>query len=212
MLHFLPADRLSAMPDLAESMFRDRAEQFRTRLGWAVEVDARGFERDQYDRLNPVYVIWEEAGRHAGSMRFLPTTGRTMINEHFAHLLRARPLARAGLWECTRFCLSRQASARASAAVMLGGAELGLALGLDAAVGVFDARMIRIYDRLGWAPQVIGTEGAGRAAISAGIWSFGEATAERLAERAGIARARSRSGAHLALCAAPARRHLAAVA
>jgi N-acyl-L-homoserine lactone synthetase len=38
----------------------------------------KGQERDRYDDLNPLYVIWQEHdGRHAGSMRFLPTTGRT---------------------------------------------------------------------------------------------------------------------------------------
>ena len=40
-------------------MFRDRAEQFSQRLGWAVSVNASGHERDQYDELNPLYVIWQ---------------------------------------------------------------------------------------------------------------------------------------------------------
>ena len=60
-------------------MFRDRATQFKTRLKWDVTVDAQGFEKDEYDALDPLYVIWEnQAGRHAGSMRLLPSTGRTM--------------------------------------------------------------------------------------------------------------------------------------
>ena len=33
--------------------------------------------------LNPLYVIWEiPDGSHGGSMRFLPTSGRTMVHEH----------------------------------------------------------------------------------------------------------------------------------
>ena len=65
-------------------MFRDRAFQFKTRLKWKVDVDENGFERDEYDALNPLYVILENnLGRHEGSLRLLPTTGRCMINEKF---------------------------------------------------------------------------------------------------------------------------------
>ena len=75
MLRFLHADALASEPRLARSMFRDRAEQFRTRLGWPVTVDAAGEERDAYDALHPLYVLWQrEDGTHGGSARFLPTT------------------------------------------------------------------------------------------------------------------------------------------
>ena len=34
--------------------------------------------------LNPLYIVWENAeGRHGGSVRIMPTVGRTMTNEHF---------------------------------------------------------------------------------------------------------------------------------
>jgi len=75
MLHYIYSDDLLYYPKLASSMFRDRADQFRTRLAWPVDVDGAGEERDQYDALNPLYVIWENPdGSHGGSMRFLPTT------------------------------------------------------------------------------------------------------------------------------------------
>ena len=46
-------------------MFRDRASQFKTRLKWQVDVDENGFERDEYDALNPLYLILENnLGRH----------------------------------------------------------------------------------------------------------------------------------------------------
>jgi len=88
MLRYVYADELHKFPKLAETMFRDRADQFQTRLGWEVSVDGNGYETDQYDALNPLYVIWEMPdGTHGGSMRFLPTTGRTMINEHFTDVM-----------------------------------------------------------------------------------------------------------------------------
>ena len=110
MLRYIYADQLHTHPKLAASMFRDRADQFKTRLNWDVNVDAQGFERDEYDELNPLYVIWENAdGTHGGSMRFLPTTGRVMVNDHFPHLLGDGVITSPVIWECTRFCLAQGA-------------------------------------------------------------------------------------------------------
>ena len=87
MLRFVPGDRLAVFPRLAASMFRDRAAQFRDRLGWAVHVDQAGWERDEYDAGAALYVIWERPdGTHGGSMRFLPTTGAHMVRDHVQRL------------------------------------------------------------------------------------------------------------------------------
>ena len=81
MISFLYGDSLAEHSRLAQSMFRDRAKQFSERLGWEVSVDDAGEERDQYDALNPLYVIWQRPdGLHGGSMRFQPTTGRCMTH------------------------------------------------------------------------------------------------------------------------------------
>ncbi|WP_347311144.1 acyl-homoserine-lactone synthase [Defluviimonas sp. SAOS-178_SWC] len=187
MLRFLTGEELGLYPRLRDTMFSDRATQFRKRLGWAVDVDNRGWERDDYDGLNPTYVIWQTPdGRHGGSMRFLPTLGRTMVNEHFSSLAGGRRFAHPKVWECTRFCLAENMPATTSAALMLGGAQLGVGLGLARAVGVFDARMIRIYRLLGWQPTVLGTEGQGADAISLGLWEFSEEVRRKMARKAGI--------------------------
>ena len=126
MLRYVYASDLEDHPKLAATMFRDRADQFKTRLGWDVTVDENGFERDEYDGLNPLYVIWEEPdGSHGGSMRFLPTTGRTMVNDHFSDLI-SGPINSPSIWECTRFCLTRGAGSHVAAALMLGGGEICL--------------------------------------------------------------------------------------
>jgi len=128
MLRYIYSDDLDSYPKLRDSMFRDRADQFRTRLGWPVDVDEQGQERDQYDALNPLYVIWEQAdGSHGGSMRFLPTTGRVMVNEIFGHLTGGGPICSPLIWECTRFCLSRGAGPKVATALMLAGGEIGRA-------------------------------------------------------------------------------------
>ncbi|MEL7345190.1 MAG: acyl-homoserine-lactone synthase [Pseudomonadota bacterium] len=172
MIRYLYAEDLHDHPKLARTMFEDRARQFKDRMGWDVTVDAHGQERDQYDELNPLYVIWERPdGTHGGSMRFLPTVGRTMVNEHFQDITGAyitSPL----IWECTRFCLAPNAETRISAALMLAGGEIMSGFGIKHFVGVFDARMVRIYRLIGSSPEVLGTSGKGREAISVGLWEF----------------------------------------
>ena len=194
MIRYIYGDSLNQFPRLRDSMLRDRAAQFRARLGWEVEVDENGYECDEYDAMNPLYVIWERPdGRHGGSMRFLPTTGPVMVNDHFRDLTDGVEIVSPLIWECTRFCLSAEAEggSRIAAALMLGGAEIGLAFYLRHAVGVFDARMVRIYGRLGWKPDVLGTKGAGREAVSVGLWEFSEAVRDRMAAKAGISPALS---------------------
>ncbi len=183
MIRYILGGALGANGALAESMFRDRAAQFRDRLMWDVTVDARGWERDEYDHAATLYVIWQRAdGLHGGSMRFLPTTGATMVNDHFLHLTQGVRIASPFIWECTRFCLAPGAEGRVSAALMLGGLELGLRFGLSHAVGVFDARMVRVYRALGWSPAVMGTEGD----VSVGLWAFEAQLRPRLLRKAGV--------------------------
>lgn len=206
MLRYLYKDQLDSFPLLRDTMFRDRADQFHTRLGWDVTITEDGEERDQYDAARALYVIWENRdGTHGGSMRFLPTTEATMINDHFLHLLDGNPVRNPQIMECTRFCLARNSAPAVSTALMLGGAELGLGLGLSFSIGVFDARMVRIYSRLGWTPMILGSTGQGREAISAGLWAFSENRAAALCDRAAIPRAMSRLWFHRAM-ARPERR------
>lgn len=110
MLRYIYGNDLYQFAHLRDGMFRDRADQFKARLSWDVSVDGNGFERDDYDVLNPLYVIWQgRDGRHQGSMRFLPTTGPVMINDHFRHLLNGDTVQSPDIWECTRLPVARGA-------------------------------------------------------------------------------------------------------
>ena len=160
MLRFLYACDLAQAPLLATTMFRDRATQFHDRHGWDVTVDAAGEERDQYDALGPLYVIWQRPdGRHGGSARFLPTTGQTMVNDHFLHLTDGVSIRSPFVWECTRFCLAPGEGGRVASALMLGGAALMAAHDLSHFVGVFDSPMLRAYRHMGAVPEVLGNRG-----------------------------------------------------
>lgn len=189
MLFYLYADELNAHPRLHSTMFQDRATQFGARLKWDVNIDENGFERDEYDALNPMYAIWRRAdGSHGGSMRILPTTGRCMVNDHFSDAA-GGTLRSPLIWESTRFCLSPDIgdqAARISAAIMLAGCEVGLKFRLSHAVGVFDPHIARIYRALGWSPEIIGQSGLGREKIQVGLWEFSEATRRLLCQKVGI--------------------------
>ncbi|MFW8635812.1 acyl-homoserine-lactone synthase [Cribrihabitans pelagius] len=188
MLRYIYGRDLHNHADLAHSMFCDRADQFKTRLGWDVQVNARGEERDQYDDLDPLYVIWEmHDGSHGGSMRFLPTTGRVMVNEVFPGLTGGVPLCSPLIWECTRFCLARGASSKTAGALTLGGVEIMRNFAVQHFAGVFDRRMVRIYRSLGFSPEIVGTEGEGGERICLGLWEYSEETYTTVAAKAGIA-------------------------
>jgi acyl homoserine lactone synthase len=173
-------------------MFRDRAAQFRDRLGWEVSVDAQGHERDEYDDCDPLYVIWQQPdGRHGGSMRFLPTMNATMVNDHFLELTNGKAIRSPAIWECTRFCLAPGGDGRIAAALMLGGGELMRGFGVRQFVGVFDARMVRIYRMIGASPEVLGSTGTGRDKISVGLWGYDPADRVKVLQRAGVSSALS---------------------
>jgi len=194
-IKFLYGDQIDRVAVLRDTMFRDRARQFKDRMGWEVQVDQNGYERDEYDALNPLYVIWQQPdGSHGGSMRFLPTTGPVMVNDHFCDLTDGVAIISPLIWEVTRFCLAPNlpSASRISARLMLAGAELGQGFYLNHAVGVFDASMVRIYRAIGWPPQVTGTRGEGKRAISVGLWDFKAAPFDTLCMRAGVDRATSR--------------------
>ena len=187
MLRYIFANDLDRYPRLRDTMFRDRADQFKARLGWDVSVTGLGEERDEYDALNPLYVIWQGPdGCHGGSMRLLPTTGRVMVNEHFGHLAAGKKIADPEIWECTRFCLARGAAPNVAGALMLAGGEVMRGFGIKQYVGVFDARMVRIYRMIGASPTIVGSIGEGRDQISLGLWGFSEASRLRVAQRAGL--------------------------
>ena len=75
---------------------------------------------------------------------------------------------------------------------MLAGGEIMENFDVRHFVGVFDARMVRIYRMIGASPEVLGSTGDGRAKISVGLWSFTDEARVRVAQKAGISPALSR--------------------
>ncbi|UWQ80289.1 autoinducer synthase [Leisingera sp. S132] len=188
MLRYVYGRDLHKYADLAHSMFCDRADQFKIRLGWDVHVNALGEERDQYDELDPLYMIWElPDGSHGGSMRFLPTTGRVMVNEVFLDLCDGVPICSPLIWECTRFCLSRRSQGKVGSALMLGSLEIMRTFGIPHYTAVFYQHTARAFRNLGFGPEIVSTDGQKRNPICMGYWEYTEETYLNVAAKAGIA-------------------------
>ena len=204
MLRYIHGHDLHRFPKLADSMFKHRADQFARRLKWDVSVGQDGQERDEYDALDPLYVIWERPdGTHGGSMRFLPTVGRTMIAEHFGELTGNITIQSPLIWECTRFCLATDAEPFVTSALVLGAGEIMDNFHLSHFVGVFDYRMQRIYNRLRVTPDVIGQKGEGRDMLGVGLWEMTQEAWEPTLSKVGVTREISKDWFHQSIALKP---------
>ena len=190
MLRYVYGNDLAKFPKLRDTMFRDRAAQFSERLRWeAVRVDQNGYEIDQYDALDPLYVIWElEDGTHGASMRILPTTGRTMLNEHFMHLTDNVEIRSPFIWECTRLCVSSRAPRRATSALALAMGELIDEFPVEHLVAVFFSHMRRLFKFNRMEIDVLGSDGEGRNQIEVALWDIGPLAMQTALNRLGITR------------------------
>lgn len=169
---------LRKRPVLQNQMFRDRRAKFRDELGWDLRVDEAGREVDEYDELNPLYIILQDArGRHVGSTRLMPTTGRTMIAEQFAHLTRGVVISSDSTWEITRFFVRERRDRRLAPALMWAGCEFALRQGVSSYVGVVSAPMIRVFGILGARPEILGRAESPEGEICACVWELSMALA-----------------------------------
>ncbi|MEO1018762.1 MAG: acyl-homoserine-lactone synthase [Pseudomonadota bacterium] len=187
MIAFTYGNNLNSHSTLAQSMFRDRAQQFSKRLGWSVTVNSNGEERDEYDQLNPLYVIVSDAfENHQGSMRFLPTIGRTMVNEHFLHVTDGVKIMSPYIWECTRFCISPAAERGTATLLMLAGAKLMQEASIEHFVGVFDRQMETVYKRIGASPTIVGRTSCANLDVGVGLWEYSNSQYQKLLSKSGL--------------------------
>ncbi len=183
-------DDLFDFPGLANQMFCDRRSQFKDAYGWDLNVDQMGREVDEYDLMNPLYLILrDENGGHIGSTRLMPTTGPTMIADHFSDMTDGVQIESSLIWETTRFFVADRGkdSVKNAAALMWAGCQLGLKSGIEFYVGITGAHMARVFAACGWPAEIIGErkdEKDGH--LVACLWEVTEELSDRLARRAKI--------------------------
>ncbi len=184
-------------PYYFNAMHRLRAEVFYDRLNWSVTV-TNGLERDKFDDDNPLYLlsIDEVTGRVRGSLRLLPTTGPNMLRDIFPNLMPpGEVIESATIWECSRFSIERggelplpgQLISNVAGELLAAVVEIGLIAGLTETLGVFDARMIRIFRLAGYPPMLIGSpQRIGSFMTYAGLFEISTQALSNIREAMGI--------------------------
>jgi acyl homoserine lactone synthase len=152
-------DQFVEHQNLLKQMHRLRAKVFGERLEWDVTV-ADGGERDQYDDLDPTYILATSGGNKVvGCARLLPAVGPTMLELTFPQLLRDGSLnANAAMIESSRFCVDTTLPAGrgggqlhlVTLTMFAGIIEWSMANGYDKIVTATDLRFERILNRAGW--------------------------------------------------------------
>ena len=175
--------------ELAKEMFVSRAQLFKERLGWDLNVTDDGREIDEYDGKNPLYVVVADTqNKHLGSLRVMPTTAEHMTADHFSDIS-GGPIRSPFIWEVTRFCVAesdrvgQSAVRRASLELLLALNELGQYAGIMQYVATFDRRMLSVYRMTGWQPEVVGFRGSGRDRIHVGLWDISDEIIVKLRNR-----------------------------
>lgn len=148
-----------------DEMFRFRAEIFCNRLQWQLQV-IDGLEKDQYDALNPVYLLSRTAHSDIESCaRLLPTTGRYMLDEVFSEMLQGEmPPCSESIWELSRFAVTPATSTSALQAsfhpitlrMMQGLVDFADENGISSYVVVTSVALERLLRRIGLSVQRLG--------------------------------------------------------
>lgn len=152
-------DRYVEHQNLLKQVHQLRANVFGGRLEWDVTITDGG-ERDQYDDLNPTYILTTFGGNKVvGCARLLPAVGPTMLERTFPQLLADGSLnATSAMIESSRFCVDTTLAAGrgggqlhlATLTMLAGIIEWSMANGYDKIVTATDLRFERILNRAGW--------------------------------------------------------------
>jgi len=176
---------------LLEQSFRLRKRVFHDCLGWQVDVH-HGLERDAYDELGAVYLVWCDKDAHHlyGTVRLMPTTGPTLLHDVFRRTLPAEDLVSPATWEGTRMCLDVDllrasqptlSPSRAFGFLLLALFECAFAHGIKTLVSNYEPPMERVYRRAGLIVEEIGrADGYGRLPVCCGVFAVSEETLQQM--------------------------------
>lgn len=196
MIRLIQGHERSAYPREIDQMHRLRRKVFHDRMGWDVAV-IRDWEIDGFDAFDPLYVLSvDDNDQVVGSLRLLPTTGYTMINDVFSELLPdGAPIVSPLIWESSRFAVDRDADlpigpngiSRATAELGLGMNAVGMRLGLTHIVTVYDALVHRTLKRAHCAGEPIApSKRVGGTMSYAVLYEVGRRTEESVRAVSGI--------------------------
>tara|TARA_R110001606_G_scaffold99949_1_gene220148 strand:- start:2551 stop:3201 length:651 start_codon:yes stop_codon:yes gene_type:complete len=105
MFKIITPDNRHAHKDLLDAMHRMRYRIVVGKWGWTIPGITPGFDKDQFDTADTVYVIVRTAsGEVVGTSRLNPTTRPHMMSELFPEYCDLQPFpVGPDVWECSRF-------------------------------------------------------------------------------------------------------------
>lgn len=162
MIHLVTAENRDAYRRELVNYHLVRKSVFVDELGWSLKLSA-GLEIDEYDDDRAMYAIgFDVEGKVAVSGRFRPTSDRSMLVDHFSHVLPKgiRPINDDKTWEVSRaFSIEygqRPHNLRRKAACILTTFEVALAHGADRCIGFSDLRVLPFFDTMSMGMTLIG--------------------------------------------------------
>jgi acyl homoserine lactone synthase len=184
-ISFHASDR-AHFPRETDQMFRLRASVFARRLGWDVKV-RDGWEIDEFDDLNPLYILSVDKSVVAGCLRLLPTTGPTLLRGPLYSLFDDSVDIRSPLiFECTRLATdpriqttSFEGVSRTVLELLAATCQNMMNAGILQVLGVIDERTLPMYRRAGWAPSILARSRKDPTVIAA-LWEVSQEVLERL--------------------------------
>ena len=174
-----------------DQMFRLRADVFFNCLQRDVPVN-NGWETDEFDDMDPLYILSVKDDRVVGCARLMPTTGPTLLKSHLASMFdQSVDIESPFIIECTRLAvvegmpegLTRGGVCRTTVDLMIAGCEHFLRARIDLVLRVFDKSMLRICHRIGWTPDIVAWSKDRR--IGVGLWDVNEETLNGIRHRHG---------------------------
>ncbi|MDA9537294.1 autoinducer synthesis protein [Bradyrhizobium sp. CCBAU 21362] len=186
----IDANEHGGLGSLVDEMHQLRARVFADRLGWQVKIEY-GRERDEYDALDPTYILaLTDLGEVAGCARLLPTSGPTMLSQTFPQLLPGGRLrGKSTMIESSRFCVDTRVGKRrggrflheATLTMFAGMIEWSMSNGFVEIATATDVRFERILQRAGWPMTRLGeVKLIGETMSVAGILPADQASFERV--------------------------------
>lgn len=183
---------------LLAQMFRLRKRVFADQLQWDVQVVGEA-ERDFYDDLRPVYLMWCDDARSKlyGSLRLMPTTGPTLLHDVFRRTFPTDvDLSAPGIWEGTRMCVDEAAiksdfadidGGRAFCLLLLALCECAMAHGIHTMISNYEPHLKRIYKRAGAEVDELGrADGYGRHPVCCGAFEVSQDVLRKMRAALGV--------------------------
>jgi acyl homoserine lactone synthase len=183
---------------LLDQYFRLRKAVFFDQLEWDV-VATEGRERDSYDDMGPVYLVWCSDDKRTlyGGMRLMPTTGPTLLYDVFRRTFPdAADLSAPGIWEGTRMCVDNGALSRdhpeiepgrAFCLLLLALCECALAHGIHTMVSNYEPYLKRIYNKAGAEVVELGrADGYGRRPVCCGCFEVSKQVRSKMRNALGV--------------------------